>query len=64
MAPLQQIIPRQEILDAIKKYHINYFILYYTTPYQKDILLSSTLALNAATVLKDIYPGVIVLKFN
>ncbi|HEX7457805.1 MAG TPA: hypothetical protein VF301_05180, partial [Ginsengibacter sp.] len=25
----------QEVLDAIKEYHINYFILYYNTPFQK-----------------------------
>ena len=54
----------QEALEAIKNYHINYFILYYATPYQKEILLSSTLALSAAIILKDIYPGIIVLQFN
>jgi hypothetical protein len=54
----------KEVLDAIKNYHINYFIFYYTTPYQKEILVSSALALNAATIIKDIYPGIVVLKFN
>jgi hypothetical protein len=54
----------QEILQAIKKYKINYFILYYSSSFQKDIMLSSTLASNAKTILKDLYPGIIVLEFN
>ena len=54
----------QEVLHAIKKYDINYFILYYYSPYQKEILLSSTLALNATIIFRDIYPGIIVLAFN
>ena len=54
----------QEVLDAIKEYHINYFILYYNTPFQKDLILRNTSALNPATILSDIYPGIIVLAFN
>lgn len=54
----------QEVLGAIKKYHINYFILYYSTPYQDEVLVSSELALKATGILKDIYPGIIVLKFD
>lgn len=54
----------QEILDAIKKYHINYFILYYHTPLQKEQLLTGSLALNAVNILSNIYPGIIVLAFN
>jgi hypothetical protein len=54
----------EEVLEAIKKYHINYFILYYSSPYQNEALLTSTLALSATSVLRDVYPGIIVLKFN
>lgn len=54
----------QEVIEAIKKYHIHYFILYYSTTFQKETLLTSALALNSTTVLKDIYPGIIALKFN
>ncbi len=54
----------EEILEAVKTYNINYFISYYATPYQKQLLLTSNLALNATYVYKDIYPGIIVLSFN
>jgi hypothetical protein len=54
----------QEILDAIKEYHINYFILYYNTPFEKDLILRNASALSPASILSDIYPGIIVLTFN
>lgn len=53
----------QEILDAIKKYHINYFILYYNTPFQKDLLLKNVSAFYPTNILSNIYPGIIVLAF-
>ena len=55
---------KQEIVNAIKEYHINYFILYYKTPYQKDLILQDSPALNPSNILSDIYPGIIVLAFN
>ncbi len=54
----------QEILQAIQDYKINYFILYYSLPYQKEVLLNNAITSGATAVFKDIYPGVIVLKFN
>lgn len=54
----------EEILEAVKTYNINYFMSYYATPYQKQLLLTSDLALNATYVYKDIYPGIILLSFN
>ena len=54
----------EEILGAIKDYSIDYFILYYSTPTQKQLLLTGDLALNASFVYRDIYPGVIVLSFR
>ena len=54
----------QEIVNAIKEYHINYFILYYKTPFQKDLILRNSPALNPSNILSDIYPGIIVLAFN
>ena len=54
----------QEIIGAIKEYHINYFILYYKTPFQKDLILHESPALNPSNILSDIYPGIIVLAFN
>ena len=54
----------QEILKGIKEYDINYFILYYSTPFQKEQLLTADLALHATHIYKDIYPGVIVLSFT
>lgn len=54
----------QEILDAIKQYRINYFILYYNTPFQKDLILRNASSLNPVNILSDIYPGIIVLTFN
>ena len=54
----------QEIIGAIKEYHINYFILYYKTPFQKDLILHDSPALNPSNILSDIYPGIIVLAFN
>jgi hypothetical protein len=54
----------QEIQEAIRNYKINYFIFYYSSPSQKDMMLNSTLASNSKTIFKDLYPGVIVLRFN
>ena len=54
----------QEIVHAISQYHINYYVLYYDTPSQKDQLLHSANVFNPSAILSDIYPGVIVLKFN
>jgi hypothetical protein len=54
----------QEIVNAIKEYHINYFILYYNSPFQKNLLLHDTITLNPANILSDIYPGIILLAFN
>ena len=54
----------QEIIDAIKEYRINYFILYYKTPFQKELILRNSSALNAANILSDIYPGIIVLALT
>ena len=53
----------REIQEAVKNYKINYFIFYYSSPSQKDMMLNSTLASNAKTIFKDLYPGVIVLGF-
>lgn len=53
-----------EIFAAIKKYSINYYIAYYSSPYEKEVLLSSALAQGASSVQPDLYPGVIVLGFN
>ncbi|HVZ95593.1 MAG TPA: hypothetical protein VG847_01880 [Chitinophagaceae bacterium] len=54
----------EEIAGAIKQYHINYYVLYYDTPSQKDLLLHSASVFNPTAILSDIYPGIIVLKFN
>ncbi len=54
----------QEVISAIKEYHINYFILYYKTPFQKDLILRNSPALKPSNILSDIYPGIIVLAFN
>jgi len=54
----------QEVIGAIKEYHINNFIFYYKTPFQKDLILRNSPALNPANILSDIYPGIIVLEFN
>lgn len=53
-----------EILAAIKKYQINYYIFFYSSLFQKETFLSGNLALNAKMIYKNIYPGVIVLYFN
>ncbi|HUS00097.1 MAG TPA: hypothetical protein VMY77_00135 [Chitinophagaceae bacterium] len=54
----------EEIMKGINAYDINYFILYYSTHFQKELLLTGDLALHAANIYKDIYPGVIVLSFT
>ncbi|MGH2649089.1 MAG: hypothetical protein ACRDE8_16030, partial [Ginsengibacter sp.] len=54
----------QELLDAIKEYGINYFILYYNSPFQKDLILHNASALKPVNILSNIYPGIIVLAFN
>jgi hypothetical protein len=54
----------REISDAIKQHHINYYVLYYDTPSQKDLLLHSSSVFNPTAVMENIYPGVIILKFN
>ena len=53
-----------DILDAIEKYHIDYFVLYFNNNYQKDEILYSIVAKKATSVLENIYPNVIVLSFK
>lgn len=54
----------EEILDAIKIHDINYFLFYYSTPFQKQDLLNGELAVHASDVYQDLYPGIIVLSFK
>lgn len=54
----------KEILRAINEYHINYYLFYYSSSYQKEIFLSGELAQKANVIYENIYPGVIVLSFN
>ena len=53
-----------EVIDAVKDYHIDYFVFYYKTPFQKDLILHSAAALTPSKILSDIYPGIIVLAFS
>lgn len=54
----------EEILKGIKEHNINYFISYYSTPFQKELLLTGDIALHATYIYKDIYPGVMVFSFT
>lgn len=54
----------KEILQAIKDYHINYYIFYYSFPFQKEVFLTGNLALKSEMIYENIYPGVVVLSFN
>ena len=53
-----------EILNAIKEYHIEQYIVFYHTSYEKEEILSGLVAKNATTVSPDIFPGLIVLSFK
>ncbi|MBI3883102.1 MAG: hypothetical protein HY305_02515, partial [Sphingobacteriales bacterium] len=57
-------ITEEEILQVIKYYQANYYIMYYTSSYEKEGMLHSTVAKNAADVLIDVSPGVIVFRFK
>jgi hypothetical protein len=53
-----------EILQAIKDYQVDYYLLYYDNPWEQEMFLQSPLARNATHVLPDIYPGVLVLSYK
>ena len=53
-----------EILQAIKDYSIQYYFFYYATTIEKESFLESELSKKAIIIYKDIYPGIIVLKFT
>jgi hypothetical protein len=53
----------EQILEAIKQYHINYYLVYYNSPEQKKELVTNILALNAKRIYEDLYPGIVVLCF-
>ncbi|MFS8081883.1 MAG: hypothetical protein ACMG51_00415 [Ginsengibacter sp.] len=53
-----------EISEAIKVYHINYYIFYYATPFEKDTFLNCSLTAQANHIYDNIYPGIIVLTFK
>ncbi|MEP6675156.1 MAG: hypothetical protein ABJA78_08370 [Ferruginibacter sp.] len=54
----------EEILQAIREYKIDHYVMYYHFPYEKEMILSSALAKNAVSVRDDIYPGLIVLTYQ
>ncbi len=53
-----------EISEAIKTFHIDYYIFYYATPFEKDSFLNSSLVTQASHIYENIYPGIIVLTFK
>jgi hypothetical protein len=53
-----------EALQIIKEYKIDYYVLFYSSTYQKDGILRSDIAKNSTSVLQDAYPGVIILSFK
>ena len=53
-----------EIFDAIEKYRIDYYILYFKNGYQKDEILTSLAAKKASAIFENVYPNVIVLSFK
>ena len=53
-----------EILQAIEDYSIQYYFFYYATTIEKECFLESELSRKAIIIYKDIYPGIIVLKFK
>ncbi|MEO6583901.1 MAG: hypothetical protein ABIO05_06230, partial [Ferruginibacter sp.] len=55
---------KDEILQAIKKYQIDHYIYYYSTPFEKENFLNGGVASEAQYIYKDLYPGIIVLAFT
>ncbi|MEO5501822.1 MAG: hypothetical protein ABIR31_10320 [Ginsengibacter sp.] len=53
-----------EISEAIKTFHIDYYIFYYATAFEKDSFLNSSLTTQAAHIYDNLYPGIIVLTFK
>lgn len=54
----------KEILSVINDYHIQYYIFYYYSTFQKETFLTGNLAMKAQMIYDNIYPGVVVLSFN
>lgn len=54
----------EQVLRAIKEQKINYFWCYYSTVLEKNVFLSSQLCLKGSKIYSDIYPGIVVVKFN
>jgi hypothetical protein len=57
-------ITEEETLKLIKDNKIDFYLMFYSLPYQKQAILSSALAKQATVVSDSIYPGVIMLQYK